>query len=114
MALRLTGFYDYEAAYSRRSWCTDAATAGVTCFPLSGSGRTTANNVAALDTYGGSASLTLKAGDAVTITPRLMMQRAGYNGLPPPDFNSLPRNGLGFPAPSAASTPPSPPPDRES
>src|SRR2546421_4990449 len=108
MALRLTGFYDYEAGYFKRSWCTDPATAGVTCFPLSGSGRTTANNVAALDTYGGSASLTLKAGDAVTITPRLMMQRAGYNGLPLADFNSPPGNGIGFPAPSAASTLPSP------
>src|SRR5256714_7801269 len=107
MALRLTGFYDYEAGYFKRSWCTDPATAGVTCFPLSGSGRTTANNVAALDTYGGSASLTLKAGDAVTITPSLMMQRAGYNGLPLAGLNSLPRNGIGFPAPSAASTPPS-------
>src|SRR5207248_8585107 len=57
-----------------------------------------------LDTYGGSVSLTVKAGDAVTMTPRLMMQRAGYNGLPLADFNSLPGNGIGFPAPSAAYT----------
>src|SRR5437764_12939623 len=30
MALRLTGFYDYEAGYFKRSNCTDPATAGVT------------------------------------------------------------------------------------
>src|SRR2546429_2619021 len=108
MALRLTGFYDYEAGYFKRSYCTDPATAGVTCFPLSGSGRTSVSTVAALDTYGGSASLTVKAGDAVTITPRLMTQRAGYNGLPLADFNSLPGNGIGVPAPSGAYTLPSP------
>ncbi|HET7757219.1 MAG TPA: TonB-dependent receptor plug domain-containing protein, partial [Steroidobacteraceae bacterium] len=108
MALRLTGFYDYEAGYFKRSYCTDPATAGVTCFPLSGSGRTTVNNVAALDTYGGSASLTIKAGDAVTITPRIMLQRAGYNGFPLADFNSLPGNGIGFPAPSGPYTLPTP------
>jgi iron complex outermembrane recepter protein len=108
MALRLTGFYDYEAGYFKRSYCTDPATAGVSCFPLSGSGRTTVNNVAALDTYGGSASLTIKAGDALTITPRLMMQRADYNGFPLGDFNSLPGNGIGFPAPSGPYTLPTP------
>jgi iron complex outermembrane recepter protein len=108
IALRLTGFYDYEAGYFKRSWCTDPATAGVTCFPLSTSGRTTADNVAAADTYGGSASLTIKAGDAVTIIPRVMVQRAGYNGFPLGDFNSMPQNGIGFPAPSGPYTLPTP------
>ena len=56
VALRLTGFYDYEAGYFKRSYCTDPATAGVSCFPLSTAGRTTVDNVAAIDTYGGSAS----------------------------------------------------------
>jgi iron complex outermembrane recepter protein len=108
IALRLTGFYDYEAGYFKRSYCTDPATAGVTCFPLSTSGRTTVNNVAAIDTYGGSASLTIKAGDAVTIIPRIMMQRADYNGFPLGDYNSMPQNGIGFPAPSGPYTLPSP------
>jgi outer membrane receptor protein involved in Fe transport len=66
------------------------------------------NNVAAIDTYGGSASLTIKAGDAVTITPRIMMQRADYNGLPLGDFNATPENGIGFPAPSGPYNLPSP------
>ncbi len=108
IALRLTGFYDYEAGYFKRSWCTDPATAGVTCFPLSTTGRTTVSNVAAIDTYGGSASLTIKAGDAVTITPRIMMQRADYNGLPLGDFNVMPQNGIGFPVPPGPFTLPSP------
>jgi iron complex outermembrane recepter protein len=108
IALRLSGFYDYEAGYFKRSWCTDPATAGVTCFPLSASGRTTVSNVAAIDTYGGSASLTIKAGDAVTITPRVMVQRADYNGFPLGDFNSMPQNGIGFPVPSGPYTLPTP------
>ena len=87
----------------QRRGCS-ATGAGVTCFPLSTSGRTTVGNVAAIDTYGGSASLTIKVGDAFTITPRVMMQRAGYNGFPLGDYNSMPENGLGFPAPSGPYT----------
>ena len=108
VALRVTGFYDDEAGYFRRTWCTDPATAGVTCFPLSTTGRTGTSNVAAVDTYGGSASLTVKPNDAITITPRVMVQRTGYNGLPLGDFNSMPNNGIGFPAPSGPYTLPQP------
>jgi outer membrane receptor protein involved in Fe transport len=100
MALRLTGFFDSEAGYFKRTWCEDPATAGVSCFPLSGTGRTGTSNVAAIDTYGGSASLTIKAGDSLTITPRVMLQRASYNGFPLGDYNSMPDNGIGFPVPS--------------
>jgi outer membrane receptor protein involved in Fe transport len=108
LALRLAGFYDYEGGYFKRSYCTDPATAGVSCFPMSTTGRTTVNNVAAIDTYGGSASLTIKAGEAVTITPRVMVQRAGYNGFPLGDFNALPGDAIGFPAPSGLYTLPTP------
>src|SRR5579862_6538893 len=98
VALRLTGFYDDEAGYFKRSYCTDPATAGVSCFPLSTTGITTVNNIGAIDTYGGSASLTIKASDAVTVTPRVMMQRANYNGFSMADFLSMPGNGIGYPA----------------
>ena len=108
IALRLTGFYDYQAGYFKRSYCTDPATAGVTCFPLSTSGRTTVGNVADLGTYGGSASVTIKLTDDLTITPRAMLQRAEYNGFPLGDFNSLPGNGIGFPVPSGPYTLPQP------
>lgn len=108
VALRLTGFYDYEAGYFSRSYCTDPATAGTSCFPLSTTGRTTVRNVAATDTYGGSASLTVKPTDSLTITPRVMMQRVGYNGFPLGDYNSMPGNGIGFPAPSGPYTLPTP------
>ncbi len=108
VALRVTGFYDYEAGYFKRTWCTDPATAGVTCFPLSTTGRSGTSNVAAIDTYGGSASLTIKATDAITLTPRVMVQRTGYNGFPLGDFNSVPNNGIGFPAPSGPYTLPQP------
>jgi iron complex outermembrane recepter protein len=108
LALRVTGFYDYEAGYFKRTWCTDPTTAGVTCFPLSTTGRSGTSNVAAIDNYGGSVSLTFKPNDAVTITPRVMLQRTGYNGFPLGDFNSLPDNGIGFPAPSGPYTLPQP------
>jgi iron complex outermembrane receptor protein len=107
IGVRLTGFYDYQAGYFKRSWCTDPASAGVTCFPLSASGRTTIGNIGDLNTYGGSASVTIKVNDNVTITPRAMLQRADYNGLPLADFNSLPGN-IGFPVPSGPATLPKP------
>ncbi len=101
VALRLSGFYDTEAGYFKRSYCTDpaAAMAG-TCTPLSTTGITTVDNVGELNTYGGAASLTIKLNDAVTITPRVMMQKATYNGFPMADYLSTPGNGYGYPVPS--------------
>jgi outer membrane receptor protein involved in Fe transport len=107
-ALRLSGFYDEQAGYFKRSYCTDPVTAGISCFPLSSTGRTTVKNVGAIDSYGGSASLTVKAGESITVTPRIMIQRANYNGFPLADFNSLPDNGIGFPAPSGPYALPTP------
>jgi iron complex outermembrane recepter protein len=104
VALRLSGFYDEQAGYFKRSFCSDPAAAGVSCFPLSRTGITTVNNVGAIDSYGGSASLTIKPSDSVTITPRVMMQRANYNGFPMADFLSMPGNGIGYPAPSSPYT----------
>jgi iron complex outermembrane receptor protein len=104
VALRITGFYDEEAGYFKRSYCTNPATAGVTCFPLSTTGITTVNNVGAIDTSGGSITLAIKATDSLTITPRIMIQRANYNGFPLADFNTTPGNGYGYPMP----TPPPP------
>ena len=102
VALRITGFYDEEAGYFKRSYCTNPATAGVSCFPLSTTGVTTVNNVGAIDTSGGSLTLAIKATDALTITPRIMLQRASYNGFPLADYNTTPGNGYGFPVPTPA------------
>jgi len=99
VALRVTGFYDGEAGYFKRSFCSNPATAGTTCTPLATSGVTTLNNIGALDTYGGSASLTIKLNDSFTITPRLMTQKATYNGFPMADFLTVPGNGIGYPVP---------------
>ena len=84
VALRIAGFYDEEAGYFKRSYCTNPATVGISCFPLSTTGITTVNNVGANDTSGGSVTLAIKATDALTITPRIMIQRANYNGFPWP------------------------------
>ena len=47
----------------------------LSCTPLATTGITTVNNVGAIDTYGGAASLTVKPIDSLTITPRIMLQR---------------------------------------
>ena len=107
-ALRISAFYDDQAGYFTRSYCTSPATAGVSCFPLSTSGITTVKNVGAVDTYGGSAALTIKLGDDLTITPRIMTQRADYNGFPMADIRSTPGNGYGYPVPSGPYALPSP------
>jgi iron complex outermembrane recepter protein len=106
MSLRLSGFYDEEAGFLKRRYCTNPATAGVTCFPLTADPTltTTVDNVAAINTYGGAAALTIKATDNFTITPRMMLQRADYNGLPMSDYLSdtaqFPNTGYPYPAPS--------------
>ncbi|HVW67749.1 MAG TPA: TonB-dependent receptor [Steroidobacteraceae bacterium] len=102
VALRASGFYDAEAGYFKRSYCTNPATAGVTCFPLSTTGVTTVSNVGATNTYGGAISLAIKATDDLTITPRMMVQRTDLDGFPMADYNTMPGNGWGFPVPSGA------------
>jgi iron complex outermembrane recepter protein len=109
VALRLSFFTDDEAGYFKRSYCTDPAAAiALTCTPLATSGITTVKNVGALDTYGGAAALTVKITDTLTITPRIMQQRASYNGLPLADYLSMPNNGIGYPVPSPPPTAPVP------
>ncbi len=104
-ALRLSGFYDKEAGYFKRSFCTNPAAAmALTCTPLATTGITTVDNVAAVDTDGGAATLTVKINDSLTITPRVMLQRASYNGLPLADYLSTPGNGIGYPVPSGPYT----------
>jgi iron complex outermembrane receptor protein len=108
LSLRLSGFYDEQAGYFKRSFCTAPATAGIDCFALSATGRSTTSNVGEIDTYGGSASLAIKVNESITVTPRIMVQRAIFNGFPLADFNSVPENGIGYPAPSGPYTLPSP------
>ena len=51
VALRLSTFYDYQAGYFKRSYCTDPAAAmALTCTPLSTTCITTVDNVGAVNT----------------------------------------------------------------
>jgi outer membrane receptor protein involved in Fe transport len=112
MALRISGFYDYEAGYLKRRYCTDPNTTAFnlnalpTCTPLTTDPAltTTVDNVADLKTYGGAAALTIKVADNLTITPRVMLQRTTYNGLPMSDVLTTPENGYGYPVPSGPTT----------
>jgi iron complex outermembrane recepter protein len=107
VALRLSGFYDQEAGFLKRRYCTNPATAGVTCFPLTTdpSLTTTVDNVAADNTYGGAASLTIKVADNLTVTPRMLTQRSDYNGFPMADYLAeaaqYPKTGYPYPAPTS-------------
>ncbi len=103
-ALRLSAFFDDQAGFLSRSYCTNPAAAGVSCFPLSTSGVSTVRDVAATSTYGGAASLTIKATEDFTITPRFMVQRETYSGFPMADYRSTPGNGYGYPVPSGPYT----------
>jgi outer membrane receptor protein involved in Fe transport len=104
MALRLSVFYDTQAGFFQRRYCTDPATAGVNCFPLTTDPAltTTVDNVGELDTYGGAATLAIKASDNLTITPRWQTQRADYNGFPMSDYlynpTQFPQTGYPYPA----------------
>jgi outer membrane receptor protein involved in Fe transport len=109
LALRLSGFGDYEAGYFKRSYCTNPAAAmNLTCLPLAGPGLTTVDNVGAIDTSGFAASLTYKPTDSLTITPRFMLQRTGYNGFPMADYPTDTANGIGYPVPTPATGAPTP------
>ena len=108
-ALRVSAFYDEEAGYFNRSYCTNPAAAiALTCTPLATTGITTVDNVGAIDTYGVAASLTVKFNDALTITPRIMLQRSGYNGFPMADYLTDTANGIGYPVPTPAAGVPTP------
>jgi len=109
LALRLSGFGDYEAGYFKRTYCTNPAAAmNLTCLPLAGPGLTTVDNVGAVDTSGFSASLTYKPTDSLTITPRFMLQRTGYNGFLMADYPTVLSNGIGYPVPTPATGAPTP------
>jgi len=106
VALRLSGFGDYEAGYFKRSYCTSPAAAmNLTCTPLATTGITTVNNVGALDTSGFTATLTVKANDSLTITPKFILQRAGYNGFPMADYLTDTANGVGYGVPAGTGAP---------
>ena len=85
VALRLSGFYDTEAGYFKRSYCTNPAAAmAVTCTPLATTGISTVDNVGQINTYGGAASLTVKLNDALTITPRVRSKSIAFSRISTP------------------------------
>jgi outer membrane receptor protein involved in Fe transport len=108
-ALRLSVFDDYQAGYFKRSYCTNPAAAmDGSCTPLSAMGITTVSNVAAIDTSGFSATLTIKPSDELTITPKFLLQREGYNGFPLADYLTDTANGIGYPVPTPPTGSPTP------
>ncbi|HEX8758018.1 MAG TPA: TonB-dependent receptor [Steroidobacteraceae bacterium] len=102
-ALRISGFYDSEAGWLTRTYCTDPATAGVTCFPQTHDPALVSkvNNVAATESYGGAASVAFKVTDNLTVTPRVMIQRSSYNGFPMSDVLTTTDN-IGYPYPAGS------------
>lgn len=108
-ALRISAFDDYEAGYFKRSYCTNPAAAmNLSCTPLATTGITTVDNVGAVGTSGLTATVTVKPVDALTITPKFILQKASYNGFPMADYLSDTANGIGYPVPTPATGAPTP------
>jgi outer membrane receptor protein involved in Fe transport len=102
-ALRISAFDDYEAGYFKRSYCTSPAAAmNLTCTPLATTGITTIDNVGAVGTSGFTATLTVKPADALTITPKFILQKTNYDGFPMADYLTDTANGIGYPVPTPA------------
>jgi outer membrane receptor protein involved in Fe transport len=106
VAVRAVGFYEKDAGFFERTFCESPAdvAAGI-CFPNSSGGAPvgSVDNVAELESYGGSIALTWNATDALAITPRFMYQKAEYNGLPLADI-FVGGGPAGYPAPPAPFT----------
>lgn len=100
-ALRISGYYERDAGYFWRSYCTNPATAGVTCYPGTADPAllSTVRNQGQTSNYGGSVTLTLPIGDRLSVTPRFLYQKSTYDGFPLAD---APQGGgpAGFPAPA--------------
>jgi iron complex outermembrane recepter protein len=105
VALRISGFMDSEAGYFKRSYCTDPAAAGVSCFPqtMTSGSTTTVDNVGAVKTYGGALALNIKLSDDMTLTPRVLQQKSNYNGFVMSDVLSEPGE-IGYPYPAGPYT----------
>jgi iron complex outermembrane recepter protein len=105
VALRVSGFMDSEAGYFKRSYCTNPATAGTTCFPqtMQSALTTTVDNVGAVNNYGGALALNIKLSDDMTLTPRILQQKSTYNGFLMSDV--LTETGpIGYPYPAGPYT----------
>lgn len=94
-ALRVVGFFQHDAGYFKRTYLTnptDITKVCATCDPtqLGGLPTSTTDNVGATDSSGGSATLTFKVNDALTVQPRLMYQSSLMNGLPYADNGTYP------------------------
>jgi iron complex outermembrane recepter protein len=95
MALRLVAFYQHDAGYFTRTFLTNPAEAqdlppNANPTTLGGLPTSSKSNVGQDESYGGAATLAIKAGDALKITPRIMFQKSNMNGLPYADQGSYP------------------------
>lgn len=102
-ALRVVAFVQHDAGFFKRRFLTnpaDAANVCVTCDPtqLGSLQTTTVKNVGRIDSYGGSATLLIKVNDALSITPKIMVQQSNDNGLPYADGGTYPVPGGPAPA----------------
>ncbi len=104
-ALRLSAFMDDEAGYFKRRYCTDPATAGVTCFPqTTGPLTTTVDNVGEVKNYGVAIGLSIKLTDDMMLTPKLLQQKSTYNGFLMSDVLTA-SGSIGYPYPSYSAPP---------
>jgi iron complex outermembrane receptor protein len=96
-ALRVVGFYQHDGGFFKRQFLTNPADATNVTFTtdptmLGGLGlpTTTRSDIGRVNSYGGALSLAIKAGSALTFSPRLMYQKAEANGFLYSDVGTYP------------------------
>ena len=95
MALRVVAFAQHDGGYFKRRYLTnpsDAALLPPDSNPttLGGLPTTTVDDVGRTNSFGGAGTLLIKVSDALSITPRIMFQKADSNGFEYSDVGAYP------------------------
>ncbi|TLY60882.1 MAG: TonB-dependent receptor [Gammaproteobacteria bacterium] len=105
MALRLVGFAQHEGGFFQPRFLANPA--AVANLPpnanptaLNGLATSTVKDVGRTNSFGGAASLLIRLGSAVSVTPRVLFQKSDANGLEYTDVGAYP---VPTPAPPAIS-----------
>jgi iron complex outermembrane receptor protein len=95
VGLRLVAFAQHDGGFFKRRFLTNPADAALlppdsNPTTLGGLPTTTVDDVGRTNSFGGAATLLIKVSDALSITPRIMFQKADSNGFNYTDVGAYP------------------------